>query len=148
MHKLVFAQWMHDFNNLSDTFYDLIRQVPLLIRRLNPYSWERLSFFMVEIQCPNCDVVVEFEDGVPGVFSCHNCQSNIEWGYTVKTTKRTPGGTIFFGILSILGLIAFSLVSAADSRFMADRPELVLTCCGICSIPFAIFLFFAIKEGK
>ena len=51
---------------------------------------------MVEIQCPNCDVVVEFEDGVPGVFSCHNCQSNIEWGYTVKTTKRTPGGTIFF----------------------------------------------------
>jgi len=105
---------------------------------------------MVEIQCPHCDAVVELEDGVSGTFSCLNCESSIEWGNTVNTTMRTPRGTIIFGILSILGLIAFiSLVSSpGDLRFMEERPEILLTCCGICSIPFAIFVVFAIKEGK
>ncbi len=101
---------------------------------------------MVEIQCPQCDEVVEFEDGVPGTFSCPNCESSIEWGYTVNTTTRSSIGTIMFGILSILGLIAFSSLVSSDGEHMG--PEMILTCCGICSIPFAIFVFFAIKEGK
>ena len=100
---------------------------------------------MVEIQCPHCDAVVELEDGVSGTFSCLNCESSIEWGNTVNTAMRTPRGAIIFAILSILGFIAFiSLVP--DLEHMG--PEMTLTCCGICSIPFAIFVFFAIKEGK
>ena len=101
---------------------------------------------MIEIQCPHCDAVVELEDGVSGTFSCLNCESSIEWGNTVNTTMRTPRGTIIFGILGILGLIAFISLLSSDGEHMG--PEMILTCCGICSIPFAIFLFFAIKEGK
>ncbi len=101
---------------------------------------------MVEIQCPHCDAVVGLEDGVSGTFSCLNCESSIEWGNTVNTTMRTPRGTIIFAILSILGLIAFISLVSSDGEHMG--PEMLLTCCGICLIPFAIFVVFVIKEGK
>ena len=100
---------------------------------------------MASIQCSRCNENIELEDGVSGMFSCPNCDIQFEWSNTVDTTTRVSIGTIIFGILSILSLIA--LISLSSETFMQERPELILTCFGICSIPLAIFVLFAIK-GK
>ena len=98
---------------------------------------------MASIQCARCNENIELEDGVSGMFSCPNCKIQFEWGNTLNTTTRYPVGTIIFAILSILSMIAF--IGLSSDIFMQERPELILTCFGICSIPLAIFVLFAIK---
>ena len=104
---------------------------------------------MASIQCARCNENIELEDGVSGMFSCPNCDIQFEWSNTMDTTTRAKIGTIIFGILSILSLIAlFSLMASPGDMDFLNSTGAIVPCFGICFIPVVIFILFTIKEGK
>ena len=77
---------------------------------------------MVEIQCPNCDEVVELEDGASGWYSCPYCDEEFSHGEEVGFTELsfTPLQVLIITSLTIssIALIFMTMVmQRPDTQF-------------------------------
>ena len=63
---------------------------------------------MVELECPHCELEVDLEDGVYGLFTCPHCQKDFDWSVRTKWTIE------YFSRLTMrigLGLLAIGFLS-------------------------------------
>ena len=60
---------------------------------------------MVVIQCPHCNLEVELDEGVSGLFDCPHCGEEFEWGEMDEEIDLTQVNSVAW-----VGLLALTLI--------------------------------------
>jgi len=103
---------------------------------------------MVEIQCPNCDEVVELDDGASGWYSCPYCDEDFSHGEEVGYAELsfTPLQVLIITSLTILSIALIVIVTNLQSEETPLMGKLIDYCC--LSIPLIILVLYLIRLRK